>query len=175
MGECAVCRNDEQDMMIVQKLQGVLCQKEQTLAIAESCTGGYVAHQITRVPGASKYFLGSFVVYADQMKKAILRVAAADLHKWGAVSQQVAVQMAKGVLSTTQAYWVLAITGLAGPDNIASGQKTGTIWIALGSRKDSIVSSCLHCTGDRDSVIKQATHEALKRLYYKVSALAEVS
>ncbi len=116
-----------------------------TVACAESCTGGNIAHLITTVPGASAFFLGGVVAYSNEVKKRVLGVQPADLEKYGAVSEPVALQMAQGVRRLTGAQWAVATTGVAGPDGGTPQKPVGTVWIAVagpqGARAEKFLFS----------------------------------
>ncbi len=119
-----------------QALGQMLYRQGLTIATAESCTGGYVGHLLTSVPGASNYYLGGVVAYANHIKVNVLGVAMADLHAHGAVSEPVARQMAAGVRRLTGAVLSVATTGVAGPTGGTADKPVGTVWIAasLGSK-----------------------------------------
>ena len=104
-----------------------------TCAAAESCTGGLISHLITQVPGSSEYFLGSIVSYSNEVKVNILGVSREDLDRFGAVSEQVARAMLKGVLRLTGADVGMATTGIAGPDGGSDEKPVGTVWICVGT------------------------------------------
>lgn len=108
----------------------LLTVKGETLAVAESLTGGLVAAEITTVPGASKVFRGSITAYATDLKHGLLGVDATLLAQRGAVDAQVAAQMAAGVRKALGADWGLATTGVAGPDP-QDGQPVGTVFVAV--------------------------------------------
>ena len=108
----------------------LLTVKGQTLAVAESLTGGLVAAEITSVPGASKAFRGSVTAYATELKHELLGVDAALLAERGAVDAQVAAQMAVGVRKALGADWGIATTGVAGPEP-QDGQPVGTVFVAV--------------------------------------------
>lgn len=108
----------------------------QTVTVAESCTGGLIASQLTAIPGASAVFEAGFVTYANTAKTAILGVRAESLEKYGAVSEQVVREMAIGALERTSADYVVAVSGIAGPDGGTAEKPVGTIWIAWGGRFD---------------------------------------
>ncbi|MEU6512035.1 CinA family protein [Streptomyces sp. NPDC046942] len=111
------------------ELVRLLTVRGETLAVAESLTGGLVAAEITRVPGASKVFRGSVTAYATELKRELLGVDAALLERQGAVDPQVAAQMAAGVRKALGADWGLATTGVAGPDP-QDGKPVGTVFVA---------------------------------------------
>ena len=103
------------------------------LAAAESCTGGLISHLITQVPGSSAYFLGSAVAYSNELKSKALGVPEEMIARYGAVSQEVAGAMLKGVLELTGAEVGIATTGIAGPTGGTADKPVGTVWIAAGS------------------------------------------
>lgn len=108
-----------------------LAKTKKTLALAESCTGGFIANQITNVPGASKTFLGGIVSYSNPAKQKFLGVRAATLTRYGAVSEPVARQMAEGARKKFGADFALAVTGIAGPTGGTKTKPVGTVFIAL--------------------------------------------
>lgn len=105
------------------------------ISCAESCTGGNIAHLITSVPGASAYFLGGVVAYANDVKQHVLGVRKEDLSKYGAVSETVACQMAQGVRTLTGSDYGVSTTGIAGPDGGSAEKPVGTVWIAVAGPK----------------------------------------
>jgi nicotinamide-nucleotide amidase len=109
----------------------LLVSHKATLALAESCTGGYLAHQFTQHAGSSAYFLGGVLAYANDIKMNQLGVSADILHLDGAVSDTCAIAMAAGVRQLTGSTFALATTGIAGPDGGTEDKPVGTIWIAL--------------------------------------------
>jgi nicotinamide-nucleotide amidase len=104
-----------------------------TCAAAESCTGGLISHLITQVPGSSEYFLGSIVSYSNEVKVNILKVSREALDRYGAVSEQVARAMLKGLLRLTGADVGMATTGIAGPAGGSAEKPVGTVWICVGT------------------------------------------
>jgi nicotinamide-nucleotide amidase len=109
----------------------LLTEKNLTLAIAESCTGGLVGHRITNIPGSSKYLLGDMVTYSNEMKMDLLGVSAATLEKFGAVSEECVREMASGARKHTGASVAVATSGVAGPDGGTPDKPVGTVCIAL--------------------------------------------
>jgi len=119
-------------------LANLLKRNEASLSTAESCTGGNIAHKITSVPGSSEYFKGSIVSYANEIKTNILGVKQKDLDNYGAVSEQVVIQMAEGVRQKLNTVYSLATSGIAGPDGGTDDKPVGTVWFALATPKETI-------------------------------------
>ena len=134
-----------------------------TIACAESCTGGNIAHLITSVPGASAYFLGGIVAYANEVKINVLGVRAEDLQKYGAVSEAVAVQMAQGVRRITGADYAVSTTGVAGPDGGTPEKPVGTVWIAVAGPNGAEAKRFLF-SRTRERTIGKASVTALEML-----------
>jgi len=120
-------------------LEGVigrtLSERQQTLATAESCTGGYIAHLITSVPGSSRYYTGSVVSYANRIKELELGVRSGSLLKFGAVSEEVVREMAEGIRERFHTDYAVATSGIAGPDGGTPEKPVGTVWIAVASAR----------------------------------------
>ncbi len=114
-----------------QIIGNMLLEKGHTIAVAESCTGGYISHLITSVPGCSRYYIGSSVSYANEVKTRFLDVDPAVIATKGAVSEEVAIAMATGVRNRLGSTWALATTGIAGPDGGTAEKPVGTVWIGL--------------------------------------------
>ncbi|KUJ81669.1 CinA family protein [Microbulbifer flavimaris] len=132
---------------------------------AESCSGGAIAAAITAVAGASHWFDGSVVSYANRIKRNLLSVSRKDLEELGAVSEEVVRQMASGVLGLMDANIAVAVSGVAGPDGGTDEKPVGTVWIALahseGQEPVDIDARCFHFDGDRAQVQGQTVAEAL--------------
>src|SRR6185369_13993636 len=111
-----------------------LLQRNLTLAVAESCTGGLIGHRLTNVPGSSTYFLGGVISYAYDAKERLLGVSHTTLYDFGAVSEQTAREMARGARRALGADVALSVTGIAGPGGALPGKPVGLTWIALSSR-----------------------------------------
>ncbi len=111
----------------------MLKEKHMTLCTAESCTGGYLAHMITSVPGASEYFTGSVVAYSNRIKQEFLGVSEKSLESYGAVSEQVVREMAEGALKKLNTGIAVSISGIAGPDGGTTEKPVGTVWIAVAT------------------------------------------
>lgn len=111
---------------------GKTCKNKQlTIAIAESCTGGLIAHKLTSIPGSSEYFMGSVTAYSNAAKIALLKVNASIIEKHGAVSEYVAREMAIGAANAFKTKVAIATTGIAGPDGGTPEKPVGTVWIAV--------------------------------------------
>lgn len=102
-----------------------------TIATAESCTGGYIAHLVTSVPGSSAYFKGSIVSYSNEVKISVLGVNPITLSEFGAVSRETVVEMAEGVMKRLNSDCAVAVSGIAGPDGGSEDKPVGTVWIAV--------------------------------------------
>ncbi len=109
----------------------LLREKNLTLATAESCTGGYIAHLITSVPGSSAYFKGSVVAYSNEIKENILGVSALTIKKYGAVSQETVFEMAAGIIRHFNTNCAIAVSGIAGPDGGTPEKPVGTTWVSV--------------------------------------------
>ncbi len=109
----------------------LLRQQGYKLAVAESCTGGLISHRITNIPGSSIYFMGGTITYSDQAKADILGVKIDTLQKYGAVSEETAIEMAQGVRKVLRADIGLSITGIAGPGGGTYEKPIGLTWIGL--------------------------------------------
>ncbi|MFA7039113.1 MAG: CinA family nicotinamide mononucleotide deamidase-related protein [Proteiniphilum sp.] len=120
----------ESNQMVEQLLGELLQEKRFTLSTAESCTGGYIAHLITSVAGASGHFTGSVVAYDNHIKEILLQVETETLSEKGAVSREVAEQMARGVAAVTGTTCAIAVTGIMGPDGGSEEKPVGTVWVA---------------------------------------------
>lgn len=152
-----------EDKTVAQVLGELLHERELTVACAESCTGGNIAHRIVQVPGSSAYFLGSVVSYSNEVKTDVLGVPRSDIANNGAVSREVAEAMAKGAAKLMRTDCAIATTGIAGPDGGTKYKPVGTVWIAV-KYGDQIVSECLHFPGDRNTVIESATNHGMVML-----------
>lgn len=152
-----------EDKSIAQVLGELLTERELTVASAESCTGGNIAHRIVQVPGSSAYFLGSIVSYSNDVKAEVLGVPRSEISANGAVSRPVVEAMARGAAALMRSDCAIATSGIAGPDGGTKYKPVGTVWIAV-KYGDRVVSECLHFSGDRDHVIESATNHAMVML-----------
>ncbi len=109
-----------------------------TVSTAESCTGGYVAHRLTSMTGASSYFPGSIVSYSNEVKERILGVSGESLRQYGAVSEPVAIQMAEGARAKLNSTFAISTTGIAGPSGGTPEKPVGTVWIACAGPQRTV-------------------------------------
>lgn len=155
------------DETLEQIIGALLTERKATLATVESCTGGYIAHLITSVPGSSACFKGSVVAYANEIKELIAGVQPETLRQYGAVSKAVVEEMAIGIQQKFNVDYVIATSGIAGPDGGTPEKPVGTTWIAIASPND--VESALFSFGDsRDRNIRRAALQALNMLRKKI-------
>ncbi len=140
-----------------------------TLAVAESCTGGRIAAELTAIPGSSTVFLGAIVAYANAIKHDLLHVPQETLDRHGAVSAETAHAMADGLRLVTGATHCLATTGIAGPTGATATKPLGRVYIALVTPKESRVER-FQFTGTRHTIQRLATESALRILLTSLSA-----
>ena len=157
--------------VIVQALR----ERGETLATAESCTGGLLAHRITNIPGASEIYWQGFVTYANEAKTAALDVPAELIRQHGAVSHQVAVAMAKGALAKSGATYALSTTGIAGPGGGTPEKPVGTVYIALADRTQPPVVRRYNFPTDRATFKDLVTQTALDQLRLRLDGSGEDS
>lgn len=148
------------ELSLQEVVGNLLLQHNATLTTAESCTGGYLAHLITSIPGSSEYFLGSIVSYHNNLKTNLLHVKKETLATQGAVSEATVIEMVKGALQETGATYAVAISGVAGPGGGTVEKPVGTVCFAVGS-KERIVSRKLHFFPSRLENIKVSANTAL--------------
>lgn len=141
----------------------MLRQENKTLCIAESCTGGYLAHLVTRVPGSSDYFRGAIIAYSNELKTKILDVDSGLIHKHGAVSREVVEVMAQEARQRLGCTYALATSGIAGPAGGTPEKPVGTVWIALAT-PDSVISKKFLFGNNRERNIHITALSALNML-----------
>lgn len=146
----------------------LLTARKSTLATAESCTGGYIAHLLTSIPGCSAYFKGSVVAYANEIKQSALGVTSESLQKYGAVSKEVVTEMAIAAQTMFDVDYVIATSGIAGPDGGTPDKPVGTIWIAIAT-PDEIFAKQYTFGDNRDRNIRRTALQALNLLRKKLS------
>ena len=155
----------ESDTTMEEIVGRLLAEKNQTLALAESCTGGLIAHRITRVAGSSAYFLGGAVTYSNEEKIRALGVKPATLEKFGAVSRQTALEMSQGIRECSGASVALSVTGIAGPSGGSAEKPVGTVWVSISSAQlhEAKLLNLLVLT-DRERIIQGTAQAALNWL-----------
>ena len=153
----------DEDISIQEAIGRLLKTRGQTLGTAESCTGGYIAHLITAIPGSSHYFKGSIVSYANEIKTGLLHVDPAILAADGAVSQSTVESMVKGALQQLDTDFVIATSGIMGPEGGSLEKPVGTVWIAVGNRQN-ILAQKFSFRFDRGRNIELTATNALNQL-----------
>lgn len=136
----------------------------QMIAVAESCTGGLLAAELTKLPGSSMWFDRGFVTYSNAAKQTLLGVSEKTLAHYGAVSHETVQAMAEGALKNSQAQIALAITGIAGPTGGTLEKPVGTVWFAVAN-KEGASTYLKKFDGSRNQVRKAAVNFALELLY----------
>lgn len=152
-------QDDELETVVVR----LLTERKQTLATAESCTGGLIAHRITNVPGASAVFLTGLVSYSNKAKQKFLGVRAETLAEHGAVSKAVAREMAEGARRQTGADFVLSVTGVAGPTGGTPAKPVGTVFSGLATSAETLVEQNFN-PYDRETFKQATANQALELL-----------
>ena len=154
----------EEDLPVSEMFGNYFGTTGKTLATAESCSGGYLAHLITSIPGCSNYFKGSMVTYSNELKTAVLGVHPDDLEKYGAVSKSVVEQMAMGARKIAGTDYAIATSGIAGPGGGSDEKPVGTVWIAWAGPDQKIISKCFRFGNNRERNIIRTSETALIEL-----------
>jgi len=144
----------------------VLKEKGKKLAIAESCTGGYISHLITSVPGSSEFYNGSVTAYSNDVKENILKVKKSTLEDFGAVSEQVAKEMAIGVKQVLNTDYAVSTTGIAGPTGGTDEKPVGTVWIAVAGEHKTVAFKFIFGENRERNIIRsgQTALQILRRV-----------
>jgi len=142
-------------------LGAALSDSGKTLAVAESCTGGLLGGAITSIPGSSLYFSGGVVAYGNSAKTSLLAVPPDLIVARGAVSREVALAMAEGVLSLLRADLAIAVTGVAGPGGGSRGKPVGTVWVAVVGSGGVRVAHRFRFPGGREAVRRETVRASL--------------
>ncbi|MBW8683695.1 CinA family nicotinamide mononucleotide deamidase-related protein [Chitinophaga rhizophila] len=153
----------DQDVPMGQVIGQLLKEKGKTVGTAESCTGGFISHSITLIPGSSAWFKGSIVSYANEIKSGLLGVKPETLQANGAVSEAVVREMARGALEQLKSDYIIAVSGIMGPDGGTPDKPVGTVWIAVGSTKE-LVTMKFQLRYDRLSNIQMTATYAMNEL-----------
>ena len=147
-----------------EQLAEALVRRGLMLTTAESCTGGWVAQELTAIPGSSAWFERGFVTYSNEAKQEMLAVSADTLAQFGAVSEAVVREMALGALQHSRAQLSVAISGVAGPGGGSADKPVGTVCFGWAREGGEVLSRSLHFGGDRESVRRQAVAVAIDGL-----------
>jgi nicotinamide-nucleotide amidase len=153
----------DSDLSMQEAVGKLLKEKDQTVSTAESCTGGYIAHLITSIAGSSAYFKGSVVSYANEIKEDLLHVKENTIATVGAVSEETVREMVKGALALLKTDYVIATSGIMGPDGGSERKPVGTVWIAVGD-KEKTVSQKFYFRFNRERNIELTATNALNLL-----------
>ncbi|WP_407521376.1 CinA family nicotinamide mononucleotide deamidase-related protein [Lacibacter sp. MH-610] len=154
----------DKDEPLEKALGDLLLARNKTIATAESCSGGYIAHLLTSVPGSSAYFKGTVVAYSYDAKETILGVNHSTLESKGAVSEETITEMFNGLMKVTTADYGIATSGIMGPGGGTDDKPVGTVWVAVGSRA-KMVAKRLHFRFDRAKNIELTAAHALLMLF----------
>ena len=153
----------EGDTTLEQRVGQLLSERHRTLALAESCTGGLISHRITGIAGSSAYYLGGVTSYANDVKVKLLGVTPATLEKYGAVSQETALEMSHGIRERIGADFGLSVTGIAGPGGGTPEKPVGTVWISIAQAKNH-EAKLFQFHGDRERIVLGTSQAALNWL-----------
>jgi len=153
-----------QQFELAQELVTILSQRNQSLATAESCTGGLISAAITAIPGSSAVFRGGIVAYDSAIKQSLLQVPSKMLEQHGPVSREVVREMAAGARRIFRSDWALAVTGIAGPGGGTESTPVGTVWMAIAG-PEGIMSLENKFSGDRRQIQEAGVYTLLKALY----------
>jgi nicotinamide-nucleotide amidase len=164
-GELGLSIFSTDDETLEEVLVKLLARRKETIAVAESCTGGLLAHRLTNVPGSSEVFLADCVVYANQAKIDLLDLDPKLIEQNGAVSERVARAMAEGARAKARSTYALSTTGIAGPSGGSPEKPVGTVCVGLAAPDETVVKS-LFLPSDRETfkqLVAQAAFELLRR------------
>ena len=156
-----------EEASVEELVHNILINKGETLAVAESCTGGAIASKFTAQAGASAYFLCGVVSYSNESKCNVLGVQMSDIAQYGAVSEQVAKAMAQGARVISGANFAVSTTGIAGPTGGSAEKPVGTVWIGIAT-PDKCFAVRKNCGTDRSQIISRATAYAIAMLYDEI-------
>lgn len=165
--KCGKYIYSDSDEELENQLANLLVENQLTISAAESCTGGMFGSRITSLPGSSKYFNGSAVTYSNQAKMDILGVEKSTLENHGAVSEECAIEMAKGALNLYNTDFAISITGIAGPDGGSDEKPVGLVWIGFASKTESVAYKHIF-SKDREINRELAIYNAMNLLIKKI-------
>ena len=151
-------------MKLAEEIAKRLKARGAMIVTAESCTGGWVAQELTAIAGSSAWFDRGFVTYSNEAKQEMLGVRAETIARHGAVSEETALEMARGALEKSRGTLSLAITGIAGPSGATPGKPVGTVCFAWATKGQMPRAETKHFPGDRESVRRQSVEHSLARV-----------
>lgn len=146
------------------RVVALLRERGETVAVAESCTGGWLGRELTAEAGASDVFWGGVIAYDDAAKQGLLEVPAELLARQGAVSEAVALHLAEAMRTRAGTAWAVSITGIAGPGGGGSEKPVGTVWVAVAG-PDGSTAMRRQLSGDRTAIRSAAVESALQDLF----------
>lgn len=154
----------------LESISRLLINNNKVLGTAESCTGGWIAQALTSLAGSSVWFECGFVTYSNASKKRMLGVNEATLRDYGAVSEEVVIEMAEGVLQASDVSISVATSGIAGPGGGSDEKPVGTVWIAWAEQGKASRAEKFLFNGDREAVRKQAVSAAIEGILQNLSS-----
>ena len=154
--------SDQKLSLLANELGDLLSQRDFMLVSAESCTGGWIGQTVTAIAGSSKWYDRGFITYSNLSKKEMLGVDERSLQKFGAVSEQIASQMASGAISHSCAHVSIAVTGIAGPGGATEGKPVGMICLGWAIKDGLARNAAYFLEGDREAIRRQAVAIALQ-------------
>jgi len=149
-------------MFIKNNIKKIL-KKKYKIAVAESCTGGRICYELTKISGISKIFISGVIAYSNSSKIKILNVKKESLIKYGAVSKEVAIEMAKNILKITKSDYSISTTGISGPTGFSKKKPLGLVYIAISNNKITKVYKNIF-KGSRIDIQKKATEKSIELL-----------
>lgn len=158
-------QNVFEDLNLIETISNIMQNNNLTLSAAESCTGGLLGNRITNLPGSSNYYIGGIISYSNQLKINLLNVDSKIIDTYGAVSKNVAIQMAENIRSITASDYGIGITGIAGPTGGTKEKPVGLVYIALTNQNNTIVEK-YNLKGKRKQIKYLSTEFALKNLKF---------
>ena len=156
-----------EEMTLEERIVALMREKNLTLAVAESCTGGMLSSRIIDVAGVSDVYKAGFVTYANEAKQKLIGVKEETLAQYGAVSEQTAKEMVLGALEAAEADMAVATTGIAGPGGGTKEKPVGLVYIACGNAENIVVEKCMF-NGTRSEIRQASVEYALGMLYREI-------
>jgi nicotinamide-nucleotide amidase len=154
----------EEDIPLEAAIGKLLIEKGKTMCTAESCTGGYIAHKLTSIPGSSQYYYGSIVSYDNSIKRNLLKVKEDTLQNFGAVSEEAVKEMAVNAVTLMGTDYSVAVSGIMGPTGGTSEKPVGLAWMAIAARNGNVQTRSFNFRFDRTRNIEMTTTNALNFL-----------